>query len=62
MDTPADKAYGGNSRYSVQDINAGAIAWLHSSKPSVSIMAGCTIDEFKAAIAKVGGSVYERTL
>lgn len=62
METPGDKACSGNSRYSVQDINAGAVAWLHSSKPSVAIMAGVTIDEFKAAINKAGGSVYERTL
>jgi len=61
LETPADIA-GSNSRYSVEMINSGAIAWLTSpswgSGERVSIQAGASIDEFKSLVRKAGGTVY----
>lgn len=62
LDTPAD-CVGPNSRYSVEMINAGAIAWLTTpswEKAQVVIHAGTTLPEFRRLIWSVGGDVYER--
>lgn len=52
-----------NSRWSVEQINAGAVAWLrshrYSSAPPVVIPAGTTLDEFRRLIVRGGGRVYE---
>lgn len=49
-----------NSGFSVEQINAGAIAWLRSSNisPPIVIHAGATIDEFTAKIKAAGGTVF----
>lgn len=51
-----------NSPWSVDQINAGVVAWLATSTwhtgPKVAIHAGVTIDEFRRLIRKGGGSVY----
>ena len=50
-----------NSRYSVQRINAGAIAWLRDEfgdGKGVDIPAGTTLSEFKRLVKKSGGRVY----
>lgn len=50
-----------NSRYSVQDINKGQIAWLENErweKRPIRIFAGTTLDEFTSAIKSSGGKVY----
>ena len=42
-----------NSRYSVKDINKGAVAWLESEKwekKPIRIFAGTTLDDFVAAM------------
>lgn len=60
LETPADKA-AGNSRYSVEQINSGAIAWLASNewdKKKIAIMAGVTLPEFIEKIKESGGEVY----
>lgn len=59
LQTPADIAF--NSRYSVKDINSGAIPWLQDyyCKDSVDkIMAGASPEEFTEMILKHGGMVY----
>jgi len=60
-ETPASLA-GGNSQYTVEQINAGAIAWLTTSRwhtgPAVAIQAGTTLPDFYARIVKGGGNVY----
>ena len=51
-----------NSRYSVQMINAGAIAWLsswHYETQYPPIMAGTRLAEFRRMIKAAGGEVYE---
>ena len=63
METPADIA-NGNSHYSVDDINAGAVAWLSRGRYSYDnnqkpIQAGVTIQEFKRLIWQNGGEIYE---
>jgi hypothetical protein len=59
LETPADLA-GGNSRYSVEMINKGHVAWLcdrwGSSK--VAIQAGCNPIEFVKLVQQAGGTVY----
>lgn len=61
LETPADRA-GLNSRYSVKDINSGAVAWLVSSswnsEETVVIPAGTTITKFKELIKKAAGRIY----
>jgi hypothetical protein len=53
-----------NSRYSVQDINRGDVAWLRPSRYASNrgamrpIRAGATLDEFKAFIRSSGGRVW----
>jgi hypothetical protein len=60
MQTPADKHY--NSMYSVDMINAGAIAWLTGwdpeTKKDVAILAGASIEEFKQKVRQCGGKIY----
>jgi len=49
-----------NSRWSVEQINAGAVAWLCSvglDRP-VAIRAGTTMDDFIAQITAAGGTVF----
>lgn len=49
-----------NSPYSVQDINAGAVAWLRDpyEKPPVEIPAGTTLKHFMAIMKVHGTSVF----
>lgn len=50
-----------NSPYSVEQINAGQIAWLRTDKwitPAQAIMAGATIGEFIDGIYRAGGTVF----
>ena len=50
-----------NSPFSVEQINAGAIAWLRScawNDETVVIPAGTTLEEFIRLIKSVGGKVY----
>lgn len=61
MSTPEDDA-NYNSRYCVQTINGGAVAWLRSWKEGATredhIWAGDTIAEFTRKVQAAGGSVY----
>ena len=63
-ETPADRA-NGNSQYSVQDINGGAVAWLsrerYTDKPVKPIPAGTTLRDFIQIIQEAGGSVFTKT-
>ncbi len=54
--TPAELA-GSYSPYSVEDINAGAVAWLYSAQNGerIAIYAGTTLSEFKRIMAPTGG-------
>lgn len=45
-----------NSPYSVEDINKGAIAWLHTDK--YNIPAGITYEDFISTLEKYGDKVY----
>jgi len=60
MDRPCDNQF--NSPYSVERINQGVVPWLvtskYSSKPLVTIFAGCTLKDFIAKIEQAGGEVY----
>lgn len=47
-----------NSPYSVEDINKGAIAWLHTDK--YNIQAGTTMEEFIKIIKDNGGCIYRK--
>lgn len=51
-----------NTPWSVEQINAGAMPWLRPSpwqkECQVFIQAGCTVEEFVAAIRKAGGEVF----
>lgn len=50
-----------NSKYSVEMINAGKIAWLRPdpySKTNLHIFAGTTMQEFFGMIKEAGGEVY----
>lgn len=59
LQTPADRHY--NSPYSVDMINAGAVAWLSGTdtdgKP-IAIQAGASIEEFKQKVRQCGGKIY----
>lgn len=62
LETPENRV-GGNSTYSVEMINAGAVAWLstsrwHSGAPVV-IHAGTSYPEFVRLVQEAGGTVYE---
>lgn len=64
FETPADIA-GGNSNYSVEDINAGAAAWLITERWSrqdktIIIPAGTPMDDFIDMLWEGGGEVYRR--
>lgn len=51
-----------NSPWSVEQINAGAVAWLHSPSyedANVVIPAGTTLPEFRRLVAEARGHVYE---
>lgn len=51
-----------NSPYSVEQINAGAVAWLRTDswcKEQVVIPAGVTISEFVRLVKKAGGRVWK---
>lgn len=59
LETPAAKHY--NSPYSVQMINAGAIAWLsgyNKDYTPIAIQAGASIEEFKHKVESAGGLIY----
>ncbi len=60
FDTPRDGTR--NSNYSVQQINAGAVAWLVTTrwteKQTVCIPAGTTLEKFIELVHKGGGEVY----
>lgn len=63
LETPAELA-NGNSAYSVEMINAGAVAWLAPDRWSAKagakpIMAGTTLPEFRRLVREGGGKVYE---
>lgn len=47
-----------NSPYSVEDINKGAIAWLHTDK--YNIQAGTTMEDFIKTIKDNGGDIYKK--
>ena len=52
-----------NSDYSVEQINAGAVAWLRSSQrcknqKAIIIPAGTTLNDFVKKIREGGGNVY----
>ena len=51
-----------NSPYSVDKINAGAVAWLfgwdNKERKHVSILAGASIEEFKQKVRQCGGKIY----
>ena len=53
----------GNSQWSVQDINAGKVAWLATDRyhngPAVVIPAGTEYEEFARLVQLGGGNVYE---
>jgi len=59
LETPADIS-GGNSRYSVQAINAGAVAWLADrfGEKCTTISAGCNPETFIKTIKETGGDVF----
>ena len=63
LDQPCDGHC--NSPWSVEQINAGAVAWLRSSKyvagSKTVIPAGTPLSQFKTLIKKAGGFVYELT-
>lgn len=44
---------GDNSPFSVQDINAGAVAWIFDSKTRTAITAGCNPEEFLKKVDKI---------
>lgn len=51
-----------NSPYSVEQINAGVVAWLRSyrwCKKQIIIQAGVSLEEFKELIKAGGGTIYE---
>ncbi len=47
-----------NSPYSVDDINKGAIAWLHTDK--FNIQAGTTMKDFINIIQSNGGEIWKK--
>ncbi len=55
-------AYHTNSPYSVEMINAGAVAWLRTeqwAKERVVIPAGTSLSEFIRKVYTAGGAVYK---
>jgi hypothetical protein len=63
LDQPCDGHY--NSPWSVEEINAGAVAWLRSpgyiDGAKIVIPAGTPLSQFKSLISTAGGCVYELT-
>lgn len=62
FETPSDRA-GANSPYSVQDINAGAVAWLApcrwvNHEHQVSVPAGTELHDFIRLIRSEGGQTF----
>lgn len=57
METPAQRAWGGNSLYSVEMINNRETAWL-ASEGKEPIYAGISIAEFKRLIKLNGGTIW----
>jgi hypothetical protein len=62
-DFDAPDALYDNTPYSVEKINAGAVAWLTScqwntSQPLIVIPAGTTLEDFKRLVVEGGGRVY----
>lgn len=59
FETPSDFA----ETISVEDINAGKIAWVSASRwgdgEAMAIRAGTTLSEFKRLIKLAGGKIYE---
>lgn len=62
LDTPASWAF--NSPWSVEQINAGVVAWLvtptWSSGKTVAIPAGTPLDEFCRLVKESGGDIYTK--
>ena len=60
LETPCDNCT--NSDWSVEQINAGAVAWLFSpswaSGKKIAIQAGTTLDEFARLVKSIGGKIY----
>lgn len=59
LETPASRW--GNSPYSVQMINAGAVAWLSGNDKDntpIAIQACTSIEEFKMKVKQSGGTIY----
>lgn len=65
-ETPS--AYARNSPWSVEDINHGKVAWLHTDRYAlgtvkpVCIMAGTPLIEFCTQVRDGGGNTYTRPL
>ena len=63
LQTPDCLCSGGNSPFSVQMINKGAVAWLstptYSVGPFIHIWAGTPYPEFVRLVQSAGGNVYE---
>jgi hypothetical protein len=57
MDTPEQVA-NGNSRYSVESINRGDVAWLRAYGDGKPIYAGVNPLEFQALVMANGGDVF----
>jgi len=60
LETPDE--WHSNSPYSVEDINAGAVAWLatarYASGPKIAIQAGTLFPDFVRLVEAAGGTVY----
>ncbi len=58
MNTPGDRCWGSNSKYSVEDINSKKIAWLSNSDANNDIWAGIDLTIFIGKILDNGGDVF----
>lgn len=58
FETPKDDPL--NNKYSVEDINAGAVAWLTQPWKNINIFAGTTLGTFIKLIKRSGGNVYTK--
>lgn len=47
-----------NSRYSVEDINKGAVAWLYNAANGIAIYAGTPLTKFRELVKRAGGKTY----
>ncbi len=50
----------GNSRWSVEQINRGSIAWLRTWDSKVNIFAGTTLPDFIGMVIASGGEIYRK--